>query len=67
MDKHFVVSTGNSTFTCNNVATIDSSVWEIQLYQHKGLKSGGVEGKVFLPGDWAPTRVLQYLEVLDKA
>ena len=64
MDKHFVVSTKKSTFTCHHTDT----GWEIDMYQGKGgVPSCAVSGKIIMPVDWSPTRVMQYLEVLDKA
>lgn len=63
MDSHFVVSTKKSTFTCH----LTGDGWEVTIYQHQRLNSGGVEGKITMPKDWAPTRVIQYLEILDKA
>lgn len=64
MDKSFYIETDKSSYTCKKVfpgSTNEKEFWKVDLVQ------GKVRGELILPGDWAPTRVLQYLESIDNA
>lgn len=62
MDTQFVITTNNGNYNCCKIGMENEGRhWSVQFKQ-----LNGATGVLRLPDDWGPTRIVQFLEGLDK-